>query len=101
MNTKEIILFPIPLEELTKLISETVKKEIEKLPSINSPPLQSEFISRKEAAKILRISLPTLSDYIFRSIIAAYKIGNNVRLKKDEVLNALEKIQVVKFKLKQ
>lgn len=97
MNSQKIILFPISIEDLQTLISETIRKELEKLPGNNSPPPPQEYISRKEAAKLLRISLPTLSDYIFRSILPAYRIGNNVRLRKDEVLNALEKIQTIKY----
>ena len=98
---EKIILFPIPIEELKNLISEVLKKELEKFPSNNSPPQDPEFISRRDAAKLLRISLPTLSDYIFRSILPAYRIGNNIRLRKDEVLNALEKIQTIKYKTTQ
>ncbi len=98
MDSQKIILFPISIEELRNLISEAVKKELDRLPTNNSPPLEPELISRREAAKLLRISLPTLSDYIMRSILPAYRIGNNVRLRKDEVLKALEKIQTIKYK---
>ena len=89
MDSKKLILFPISIEDLQTLISETIKKELEKLPSINSPPQEPEFISRKEVGKFLKISLPTLTDYVMRGILPAYRIGNNVRFRKDEVLKAL------------
>ena len=98
MENKKIILFPISIEELQALISAVVAKELEKLPSINAPPQEQEFLTRAEAAKLLRISLPTLGDYIMRSIIPAYRIANSVRLKKEDVLNALERIQTIKYK---
>lgn len=98
MDSQKIILFPISIEELRTLISETIKKELEKLPNINSPPQDPEFISRKEVGKLVKISLPTLTDYVMRGILPAYRIGNNVRFRKDEVLNALEKIQTIKYR---
>ena len=97
-SSKKIILFPVSVEELQNIISEAVKTEIGKLPKVNHSDQFHEFISRKEAAKFLKISLPTLTDYIMRSIIPAYRIGNNVRLRKDEVVNSLVKIDTIKHR---
>jgi excisionase family DNA binding protein len=98
MNNRKTILFEIPMEELKSLISEAIKTELDKFPILNLQSESSELISRKEAAKMLKISLPTLSDYVMRSIIPAYRIGNSIRLKKCEVVNALERIQAIKYK---
>lgn len=97
MDSNKIILFPVSIEELQNLISEAVRGQILNI-SNNSPPQNQEFLSRKETAKILRISLPTLTDYVMRAIIPAYRIGNNVRFRKDEVLNSIQKIQTTKYK---
>lgn len=97
METKGIVFLPISLEELRTLISDSLKREL--LNHSKSPPEPNlEFLSRREVAKVLKISLPTLTDYVVRSIIPAYRIGNNVRFRKDEVLNAFQKIQTTKHK---
>ena len=51
---------------------------------------KSEIIlSREEAAKLLKISLVTLWDMTRKDKIPAFRIGNKVRYKKSDVLNAL------------
>lgn len=57
-----------------------------------------ELITRKEAAIILGISLPTLHDYTTRGVIPAYRIGSRVRFKKVEIIDCLQKVQTKKFR---
>ena len=45
--------------------------------------------SREEAAKLLSISLVTLWDLTRKDKIPAFRIGNKVQYKKNDVLNAL------------
>ncbi|OYU83487.1 MAG: DNA-binding protein [Flavobacterium sp. BFFFF2] len=52
--------------------------------------------TREETAKLLSISLVTLWEWTRKDIIPAYRIGNKVRYKKTEVLNALQ--QMNRFK---
>lgn len=47
------------------------------------------ILSREEAAKLLKISLVTLWDLTRKDKIPAFRIGNKVRYKKSDVLNAL------------
>lgn len=49
------------------------------------------ILSREEAAKLLKISLVTLWDMTRKDKIPAFRIGNKVRYKKSDVLNALTK----------
>lgn len=56
----------------------------------NFKPNNDEIIlSREEAAKLLSISLVTLWDLTRKDKIPAFRIGNKVRYKKSDVLNAL------------
>ncbi len=55
-----------------------------------------ELISRKDAAQLLGISLPTLHSYTKDGRIPAYRIGSQVRFKKSEVLDCLTKVQTKK-----
>ena len=47
------------------------------------------ILSREEAAKLLSISLVTLWDLTRKDKIPAFRIGNKVRYRKSDVLNAL------------
>ena len=55
------------------------------------PPKASDpdMYSRKETAKFLRISLPTLHDWTKEGLIRAYRIGNRVLYKKEDIDQAL------------
>jgi excisionase family DNA binding protein len=57
---------------------------------------QDILLTREETAKLFSISLVTLWEWTRKDIIPAYRIGNKVRYKKTEVLNALQ--QMNRFK---
>jgi len=52
-------------------------------------PTQDRILTREETAHMLKISLPTLWDWTNKKILTAYRIGNSVRYKEIEVINAL------------
>jgi excisionase family DNA binding protein len=79
-----IILFQGISEE--EFIDKTAAAVFERIKSYlprsdNSP----EFLTRKEAARLLHISLPTLSLYCKNGTIPSYRVGPNIRLKKLEI----------------
>ena len=53
---------------------------------------ESILLTREETSKMLSVSLVTLWDWTRKDIIPAYRIGNKVRYKKHEVLQALQKM---------
>jgi excisionase family DNA binding protein len=60
---------------------------------INPPKSQDKDLkSRKETARILSISLPTLHLFTKEGIIRAYRIGNRVLYKQEDIENALSVI---------
>jgi excisionase family DNA binding protein len=90
---EKLLFSPISLDELVTVISETVKKEVESAPSFRTPETPSEYITRKETARLLGISLPTLNDWSKRGVIPSYRIESRVRYKKNEVLESLKKVR--------
>lgn len=50
-----------------------------------------KYITRREVSDILRVSLVTVSDWTRKGILTAYKAGNRVYYKINEVENALVK----------
>lgn len=89
---ENLILTNIPLAELISVITETVKSEFSKQTQTIAQ-IEIEYITRKEAAKLLGISLPTLNSYSKQGIVPAYRIGSGVRYKKEEVLRSLSKVK--------
>lgn len=81
-------------EELKESILTDVKKElvnlVEKLNLFNKP--QEEFLTRKEAAKMLKISLVTITDWNKKGILNPYRLGNLIRYKKSELEEAMVQI---------
>jgi excisionase family DNA binding protein len=55
-------------------------------------PDNDQLLTRNETAKMLLVSLVTLWDWTKKDLIPAYRIGNKVRYKKSEVLEALQKM---------
>ncbi len=98
---QDVIFSPIPIQEFQTAISDAVKMEMQKhfqnLTSSTVTP-QTELLTRKEAAKMLGISLPTLLDWTNTGVIQGYRISSRVRYKRAELENSLLQIQTSKTK---
>lgn len=57
-----------------------------------APQPETHLLTRQEVAKWLDISLPTLHAWTKKGILQAYRIGNKIRYKKNEVLDSLQSI---------
>lgn len=67
-----------------KEIVDAISKRIDTLEK-KLPPKRSEWITRKQAGEMLGVSLVTISEWSKKNIIKAYKIGNRVRFKLEEI----------------
>ena len=86
----------ISVDELKTLILEVLQNNDVKQDQTTKE--STEYITRQETAKILRISLPTLNEYTKKGILLGYRLGSRVRYKKNEVEDSLNKIQTVKYR---
>lgn len=93
---QNIIFTSVPFDQLQTAISEAVKTEFLKFSSI-APPEQLEFITRKETAQILGVSLVTLHEWTKNGVIQSYRVGTRIRYQRKEVENAIQKVQSLKF----
>ena len=90
----ELVLTSLPLEQLKTEISEAVLKEISTLlQSVQGPTKNAEFLTRKEAAKLLGISLVTLNTWTKEGKVSGYRIASRVRYKREDLVNALSEIK--------
>lgn len=86
----------ITVEELQSTIK-TIVSEIVTSNPIPKPPKEQELITRKETAKILGVSLPTLHNWSKLGLLKSYKIATRVRYNRDEVLGLFQTNQIAKF----
>jgi excisionase family DNA binding protein len=92
------ILSNMPVEEIEGIITRAVRESISSLSAQQPVDNTSELITRKQAAQMLNLSLPTLREYTVRGIVPSYRIGSRVRYKKVEVINCLSKVQSSKYR---
>lgn len=84
----------LPLEQLKTEISQEILDRITPLlQGVNKPTPSTELLTRKEASKLLGVSLPTLLDWTNTGKIIGYRIASRVRYKRSELENSLKQIR--------
>lgn len=83
----QILLHGLTLEELLKAIELLLDR---KWPPVESGKANPVYLSRKEVAALLKITLPTLHDWTKLGRLKSYKIGTRVLYKEREVYEALD-----------
>ncbi|MBL4746867.1 MAG: helix-turn-helix domain-containing protein [Flavobacteriaceae bacterium] len=87
----KIVLNNFELSDIKKVVEEVLQKQLKGLLTPKKEELK--LLTRKDTAKLLCISLPTLHDWTKTGIVKAHRIGNRVLFKQDEVWQALSLIQ--------
>ncbi len=82
--------------DFEKAINKALGKAFKDFP-LHQKTEKLELFSRKETAKTLCISLPTLNQWTKDGVITAYRIGNRVLYKIEDIKSALTEIKVLKF----
>lgn len=93
----EILFTGIKVHELLERIGQLIDSKIGILPTKNTPT-QSDYITRAETAKMLKITLPTLHDWTKSGYLKAYRMGFRVLYKESEIVLAMEKVPSFKHK---
>ncbi|MHB8259921.1 MAG: helix-turn-helix domain-containing protein [Bacteroidia bacterium] len=90
---EQIILSGLTVEQFGQIIGDKVKEVLEQKEQAKKqvPPSikEEKFISRKETAKLLHISLPTLNEWTKEGTLKSYRIGTRVLYKPDEVIETV------------
>ncbi len=94
---KGIILEGISIDELGPFMSGFFRREIENLPKENPNIDRGLYGTRKEVAKTLHISLPTLNELTKTGVLIGYRLKGRVLYKWVEVDEALERIATIKY----
>lgn len=98
MNAQKVIIIPKnELDEKLKGLKEILALILTKIDnSDNISKEKDPFLTRKQTASLLKISLPTLTSYVKKGHIPVHRIGSRVLFEKNEVLKAINKIQITK-----
>ena len=80
-------------DEFKAAILEEIREELKTLSKNFQPVKPTEYITRQEARKLLKVSLATISDWNKKGIIKPYRLGNLIRYKCSELDQALIKIE--------
>ena len=91
----KLMLSTLELSDIKKVFEEVLEN---KLRNFNPQPEKEglKLLSRKDTAKLLCISLPTLHEWTKTGIVKAHRIGNRILYKLEEVNGALNMIQTSK-----
>lgn len=89
-----VILENVTPEELIESVRRVIKQEIADLNLERTAP---KYLTRREVADLLKISLPTLNDYTRTGRIKGHRIGSRVLYSEEEVTKAVKEIATVKY----
>jgi excisionase family DNA binding protein len=81
-------------DQLRTVVAESVKTELERqfqgqFAAQPKTEPQSHLLTRKQAAFMLGVSLPTLNEWSKKGVINAYRIASRVRYKSQELEQSL------------
>lgn len=93
----QILLHSITLEELLAAVGHLLDEKLN-LKQQQQRKDKAVYLTRKEVAESLRITLPTLHDYTKNGILNAYRIGSRVLYKEAEVNEAMSSLSTMKHK---
>ena len=92
----------VTFEQLQESIKGIVRNEIESAISqtlqFQDPEPDQSLITRKDAASILGVSLPTLNEWTKTGLIRAKRIGTRIRYLRSDVYNALKDVDTLKYR---
>lgn len=92
---QQVILTSILLTDLVSELALVMRKELDARQQTAHPPAE-ELLTRKQAAELLGITLPTLREYTRRGYLTGYRIGTRVRYRRSELVDGLQRMRYAK-----
>lgn len=92
MTEKSVPLIQMNISELTEIISNCVKSELQKMNNVIqlNPKVESdELLSRKKTSELLGVSYTTLFHWNNDNTLPAQKIGNRVYYQRSIIMDKL------------
>ncbi|MBL7811409.1 MAG: helix-turn-helix domain-containing protein [Bacteroidetes bacterium] len=93
MTNQLILTTPADLREI---VTAAVRSELAGLKQPDTPTANQEWLTRKQTAARLQVSLVTLHSWTKTGIVKGYRISGRIRYKSHEVESALQAMQTYK-----
>jgi hypothetical protein len=90
-----ILIRNLTVDELQDIIRVIVKEEIQQ--TLTFRRKETIYLTRKEAATFLKISLPTLNNYTKTGIVNGFRIGTRVLYKSEDLESNLNAIVTSRY----
>lgn len=87
--TDAILVNGVTPQQLTETILKGVETQINDLKKTFTPKEPDDFLTRMEVAKLLKISLTTVHEWVNTKILKAYKVGNRTYFSRKEIESTL------------
>ncbi len=90
-----IMIQGVTADELEKSIRQIVREE---LAGFQPTEPELRFYTRDEVCKLLKISLPTLGEYVKMGVIKGSRIGTRILFNELDIRNAAREIPTMKYR---
>jgi excisionase family DNA binding protein len=87
-----VIIEGMTKEEFLSAISEGLKEQFDQLKKDFQTKSPTEYLTRDEVAKMLKVSSTTIHNYTVKKVLTSHKIGRRVLYKLSEVESAIVKL---------
>lgn len=87
--TDAILVNGVTPQQLTETILKGVETQINDLKKNFTPKEPDDFLTRMEVAKLLKISLTTVHEWVNTGTLKAYKVGNRTYFSRKKIENTL------------
>ena len=91
-----VLIENLTAEDLREIISVAIEENLRGLHTAKKE--SPDYLTRKEVANLLHISLVTLTDYTKRGLIKGKRIGTRVLYDRGQIEESLREIQTLKYR---
>jgi hypothetical protein len=90
-----ILIRNITVKDLQELVRSVFREELQILLPQKGEP---KYMTRKEVAAFLKISLPTLHNYTKAGIVKGFRIGTRVLYKMEDIEQTMKSIEISRYR---
>jgi excisionase family DNA binding protein len=89
---EQVVFTQVPIADLQGYIAHAVKEQFDAIRKAEPQQAQDELLTRKEAARYLRLSLVTLNEYTRHGKVRSHRIGARVLYRRSDLDSCLSAI---------
>jgi hypothetical protein len=95
MTTNSTLIQSVTVEEFSETLRQVVREE---LSALQPKQPTSNYLTRIEVSKLLKISLPTLNEYTRKGLIRGSRIGSRILYLESDIISSVTDIPTIKYR---